>query len=73
MKIDAELLDTKTGVKYPCPGCNSRKRECSNGCYEWKKWFYIRWREVTSTLRHEKAEIYIPDAEAFANKKIGGV
>lgn len=48
---DKNIMDSKHH-KYPCEGCTKRKN-CVNGCYEWRLWFFEKWREVTGKLKRK--------------------
>ena len=54
IKLDPKMLDAKT-VPYPCEGC---KDSCSSATYKscdkWKKWFHLKWREVTTELKRKR-------------------
>lgn len=51
---DKNMMDAKN-CKYPCEKCTKRKN-CVNGCIDWKQWFSEKWREVTGKLKRKVDE-----------------
>lgn len=51
---DKYRADAKN-CKYPCANCKKRKN-CVNGCTDWKQWFSAKWREVTGKLKRKGGE-----------------
>ena len=51
IKLDPKLLDGET-EPYPCEGCEEIcKSNQHKSCIKWKKWFRLKWKEVTTELK----------------------